>query len=210
MKLSYLSSGTVLLLLFAYACAGGDDDDPNADAADDDVQDPDDDDAMCSDQEFVGATWEDSAAGLVWQTGRSCDNRRYSVAEEYCASLTLGEYSDWRLPTIAELRGLVRGCSATATGGECAVTDECYDYATCQNDECDGCSFDKGPTEWCYGAEELDTPCGWFWSSTPMSDATEIRWCLRYQSGGVVSCETGDDSEGGDLGHLVRCVRASG
>ncbi|MCC6159425.1 MAG: DUF1566 domain-containing protein [Deltaproteobacteria bacterium] len=211
MRLALFVIGIGLFVLFSHAC-GGDDNDNDNDVEsddDDDGQDPDDDADLCSDQEFIGGTWEDVSTGLLWQTGRSCDRRRYGAAEEYCDVLTLGNFSDWRLPTISELRSLVRGCAATMAGGDCAATDECYDSESCENDSCVGCSYGKGPNEWCYGAEELDAPCGWFWSSTPRSNTTENRWCLRYESGGVGSCETGDDSEGGDLGHLVRCVRSS-
>ncbi|MCC6157954.1 MAG: DUF1566 domain-containing protein [Deltaproteobacteria bacterium] len=154
-----------------------------------------------------GEAWVDSSSGLMWQTGYSCDNRTGDEVTDYCANLTVGGFSDWRVATISELRTLIRGCFLTGPGGECGITDVCYDYSTCVNDACNGCGNGGGPTDGCFGQSVLDNPCGWFWSSTPMSaDPSASDWIISFGSGRVMSSEIGDDNEG-DAGFLVRCVR---
>ena len=51
----------------------------------------------------------DTVTGLQWQDDRDAKTvkKNWQEAIEYCADLTLGGHSDWRLPTIAELRSIV-------------------------------------------------------------------------------------------------------
>jgi len=50
--------------------------------------------------------WEDSETGLIWTVEDSGGDINWSQAKNYCDSLTLGGHTDWRLPTIDELKGL--------------------------------------------------------------------------------------------------------
>ena len=50
---------------------------------------------------------------LTWQTGTGPTGSRAS-AMTYCSNLVLGTFSDWRLPTIEELKGTI-----DKTGMEC-------------------------------------------------------------------------------------------
>lgn len=155
-----------------------------------------------------GEAWVDLSSGLMWQTGYSCDNRRGEEVTDYCNALAVGGFSDWRVPTISELRTLIRGCFLTVPNGDCSITDECYDHTLCTNDACSGCQHGEGPTDGCFGPSEVDNPCGWFWSSTPMSDDPSASdWIISFVSGRIMSSEIGDDGEGEDPGFLVRCVR---
>ncbi len=106
-----------------------DDDDDESDDDDDDGDDDDGDDDTADPDDATGAgdTWIDPTTGLEWQNGDNCCDTWY-VAEEYCETLTWDDRSDWRLPTISELRSLIRGCDATVTGGECPASDDCNDY----------------------------------------------------------------------------------
>ncbi|MBF0259749.1 MAG: DUF1566 domain-containing protein, partial [Desulfamplus sp.] len=52
-------------------------------------------------------TVTDKSTGLMWQQRTSKNYMTWQDALEYCEKLTLAEYSDWRLPTVAELRSIV-------------------------------------------------------------------------------------------------------
>jgi hypothetical protein len=49
----------------------------------------------------------DNATGLMWQRATAPGKYTWLQAVGYCDNLTLGGYSDWRLPTIQELSSLV-------------------------------------------------------------------------------------------------------
>ena len=57
-------------------------------------------------------TVSDNATGLMWQQDTARDGGNYDAmtweeALAYCEALNLGGLTDWRLPTIKELRSLV-------------------------------------------------------------------------------------------------------
>lgn len=56
----------------------------------------------------AGITY-DSGTGLLWQdnTNVTQDRFTYAQAEQFCASLKIGEYSDFRIPTMRELHTIV-------------------------------------------------------------------------------------------------------
>jgi len=47
----------------------------------------------------TGSQWQDSYG----ETNESIKNTTWDEAQDYCAMLTLGGYSDWRTPTVDEL-----------------------------------------------------------------------------------------------------------
>lgn len=49
----------------------------------------------------------DKKTGLMWAKDSSEDEMNWSDAEAYCKKLNLAGHSDWRLPTVEELFGLV-------------------------------------------------------------------------------------------------------
>ena len=50
----------------------------------------------------------DELTHLMWQDDESPKNpKSYEEAKTYCSYLTLGGYTDWRLPTMTELEGIV-------------------------------------------------------------------------------------------------------
>ena len=65
---------------------------------------------------LTGLMWQDDAEAKTirkpWVTQESYDAGNYSdtigdTATTYCSNLTLGNYTDWRLPTVVELQGIV-------------------------------------------------------------------------------------------------------
>ncbi|MGQ1947901.1 Lcl C-terminal domain-containing protein [Geofilum sp. OHC36d9] len=49
------------------------------------------------------ATITDNVTGLIWAQELSTSSYSWSDAVKYCDTLTLGGYSDWRLPSVKEL-----------------------------------------------------------------------------------------------------------
>lgn len=185
----------------------------NETIADHDTFDNDTADRETADNDTNAETWRDSTSGLTWQNPPADDhpNLSWQEALDYCSNLTLGGYSDWRLPTISELRSLVRGCSATVTGGTCGVTDSCRSYDSCNSTTCIGCASGSGPS----GGEYWPTQCGgWdyaigsscYRSSSVNSSDTSSAWELCFVTGGVVSMSK-DASGYYDGVTNVRCVR---
>jgi hypothetical protein len=143
-----------------------------------------------------GDTFTDSASGLTWPTGNP-GPLSWADAQAYCAGLTLGGHRDWRLPTIAELRTLVRGCPTQEPAGGCGVADACL-ADTCQQ-TCFPCPSAQGPTDGCYGPPELADPCGSYWSANLMAGANDAWWDLDFEDGFI-------DTNDYDLNGVL-CVR---
>lgn len=130
---------------------------------------------------------------LCWEINPS--QTRYTASEinGHCDKLDLAGHTDWRVPTIDELRSLVTGCVMTGTGGACGITDatpESTDY----NALCKGCGTDTS----CYSPTELNNPCGTYVSSTRQADG--YLWTITFDDASVAS-------ESPSSINLVRCVR---
>jgi len=93
--------------------------------------------------------WVDPKTGFMWQIRKYyySSHSQYDC-EKYCDKLKWGNYHDWRMPSISELRSLIRGCPYTETGGECGVTDDCLSEEDCWSDICSSaCESGGGPGE---------------------------------------------------------------
>jgi len=58
-------------------------------------------------QDNGDGTVTDQVTGLMWQQAEDGTRRDWQGAIDYCADLTLGDHTDWRLPEIYELETLV-------------------------------------------------------------------------------------------------------
>jgi hypothetical protein len=121
----------------------------------------------------------------------------WADAKTYCQNLAGG---GWRLPTISELRTLIRGCAGTQTGGACGVTDSCLSYSSCWSDPCNGCDPGAGPDDGNYGPAQLTGNGNWYWSSSAVADGDSHAWDVNFDGGDVYGYPTDYDS-------YVRCVR---
>jgi len=54
----------------------------------------------------VRGVWTDPSTGLMWAGKDNGKDVRWKGAVKYCRNLRLAGYSDWRLPTLAELEAI--------------------------------------------------------------------------------------------------------
>lgn len=150
-------------------------------------------------------TVSDITTNLVWQQTPNSDGMPvcdammdYSqcpaedkLAAAHCESNADGlPGTGWRLPTISELRSLVKGCEAsywnpvTKTGGACQVTDDCLNYWACQAN-CGGCDYRTGPGEDGYFIDPIFATSGhgWFWASSPSVMYIDRGWSIAFYNG---------------------------
>ncbi len=127
---------------------------------------------------------------LQWSS-RSSSTENWGFAKKYCEDLDEGGYSDWRLPTISELKTIIKNCQSG--GSACRVSDNCLSSDSCWSENC-RCSFGGS-----YG-KLGDSDGVSLWSSSPRSDKTNYAWYVQFSNGGVFS-------GWGYEGYSVRCVR---
>jgi len=189
----------VLALSFFVACSsgsssstttGGDDDDDTYNGGDDDAIDND-----CIPN---GDIWKDTMSGLAWQNGEIL-GADWDTAMTYCQNLSYAGCEGWHLPTISELRNLIRGCESTETGGSCDVSDTCLEKS-CENSSCDGCTaFGGSGLGDLYCPPELSNEGNYYWSSSTVSGDNQSAWLIGFYDGHISW-----DYKINDIG--VRCV----
>jgi len=154
-----------------------------------------------SDTDADTDTDTDTDSDLIWQVTDLPGIRHWQEAVDYCEQLDLDGHTDWRLPSISELRTLIRGCPATVTGGTCGVTDSCAE-TECRDDTCAGCPHLQGPGgEDCYWPDDF-TDCTGYWCSTSVSDDTSKAYTVGFGRGRIMIYNKTTISSG------TRCVRS--
>ena len=185
-----------------YVISGGDDYDDDDDDDDDDTTDDDDDD----DDDDTSCSWTDPISGLMWQNDETVGTvvLNQDQARTYCQNLTECGHTNWRLPTISELRSLVRGCPGTETGGACGVTDDCTEDG-CTNDACEGCLPEHGGPGvdgyyWPPEIREYGNHADWYWSDTISLHTTYFGYLVDFDQAGIYCLLY-------SIGYTARCVR---
>jgi len=138
----------------------------------------------------------DPTTGYWWQNPPFDGQKDWDGGVAYCSTLNVGGQTGWTLPTISQLRSLIRGCPATQTDGGCGVTDSCLDGG-CVSADCDGCGDKDGG---CYWDSNLQGTCDYYWSSSPQIDEAEYEWDVFFKTAMIIS-----SYEPSNLN--VRCVR---
>lgn len=136
----------------------------------------------------LSGIWFDPVSGLTWYTVSS-GSMNGGKAGAYCASLSQAG-GGWRLPTIGELRSLIRGCAATQSGGSCGVTDSCLSMDACLDSSCGGCALLEGPAWGMYCPNEIELN-SWTWSSSLVADREDTVFSVNFAAGVVSSREFG-------------------
>ena len=160
-------------------------------------------DACVSGQCELNPVWLDRKTGLSWEAfpGKL---RSYDSAAGHCASLKIGTQS-WRVPSVGELRSLIRGCAATEINGSCGVTDNCLNgkcagedgYSDCN----EKCPAGRGQASGCYWPGELGGNCSArFWTSSKFEGSSRLSWTVDFQDASISEYSTEFTDEG------IRCV----
>ena len=132
---------------------------------------------------------------LTWSS-LSANIKNWDDAEYYCEHLEEGGFSDWRLPTIDELRTLILNCEGTQTGGACPVSDP--DNLEFTNDA--ACSCDTIDNNGGYYSRFGDGNYVILWSSSPLETSNNYKWLVDFTNAKVYS-ENETEING------IRCVR---
>ena len=161
-----------------------------------------DDDTFSSDDDATAPTWTDSSSGLTWEVVPSGTSTSLEGVKTNCENLSLDGHEDWRLPTISELRSLIRGCPYTEIGGDCEVSDNCLSHVDCL-DGCDYCENLAGPgSGGAYWPPELRGIVNLYWSSSLVEDTDAGAWSVDFKTGGLIFADNiYNDCYG------ARCVR---
>ena len=145
--------------------------------------------------------------GTLYWSKRSRNEMNWNAAVKYCQNLNEGGYSDWRLPTISELRTTINNCPGSQSGGSCKVSDSCLSdncwsgscYCGCISD----CPYSYDNDNGGYYSKLGDDDVA-LWSSSVRSDNPHYRWYVSFGNGsGSVSVTNYYKSST----HSVRCVR---
>lgn len=140
---------------------------------------------------------------LEWQYMPSDDPMSWYDAKTYCANLGLNGHTDWRVPTILELRSIVRGCPQAKIGGGCNIEDGVCVANECRSKDCETpCKINKGPIYGCYWDFGLRGSCNGLghWSSS--IDLTGKEGAVILFDRGSIELYPMQLAE-----HAVRCVR---
>ena len=144
---------------------------------------------------------KDLKTGKIW-SGASTDTYEWGItsyAGKFCSDLTLGGFTDWRLPDIDELRSTIRNCPATQTGGKCGLTTSCL------SSDCrvkDDCHCDSNDTQGYYSILGFSKN---YWSSNTTSNGSSYAWYVDFADAGLYYTEY--DPFGSNPTKKVVCVR---
>ncbi len=149
------------------AIPGQNDDDETAETADNEQNDSDTEIPVYQDSDLPECSPEsatpckDSSSGLIWSSKYS-EESPFSYFSN-TIEISEGGFTDWREPTISQLRTLIQNCPVNETGGACELYDNCRDENIC-GEHCDKCEESDSGKYSKFG----DT--GMFWTISTTND----------------------------------------
>ena len=126
-------------------------------------------------------------------SGRSTEKMTWDEAVKYCDRFTDFHFGEkWRLPTVDELRELVRNCPATEPGGSCKVSEEENCLAGNCSSPKNSCACERKPKNRGHYSMFGDADYIGLWSGSSLSDDDNKAWGAVFYSGmiGSVSKES--------------------
>ena len=144
---------------------------------------------------------KDTETGLIWADKASdtmnWESAKYTCENDYNTASYGGFGAGWRMPTISELRTLIRDCSGTESDGDCKVRE---DSVVClsESDECwDISCYDSCGT----GGHGRFGESTWFWSSSSVSNGDDSKaWGVGFNGAEV-------DANSKTASKNFRCVK---
>ena len=130
---------------------------------------------------LVVTPYTDPETLLTW-SAEAENAMDWDTAVAYCENLDEGGFSDWRLPTIDELRTVIQNCEKTQPGGVCALSDPDHllyeeDYVS---EDC-SCGYVENNNGGYYSKLGYSDELGNIWSSSvEPGDPSEILGLLFY------------------------------
>jgi hypothetical protein len=144
------------------------------------------------DPETGRAEWCDATTNICWQMypHAPIDGISATEAVQYCNELSVAGRDDWELPTIDQLRTLIRGNSATEPEGSCGISANCD--SSCYTSECDGGAYLQGPGQnGCYWDAELEGDCEQPFATRPLTGDPLISAFVYFGTGAIILRESG-------------------
>lgn len=102
----------------------------------------------------------------------------WKEADWYCRNIKEDGYTDWRLPTIDELRSMVENCPDSVVGGACSISET--------NGKLDQNDYNKVTCNGCKGGRVKLKGRGWFWSSSRKT-GTDHYWVISFNNARISS-----------------------
>jgi hypothetical protein len=143
---------------------------------------------------------KDTENGLIWAQKETAtmnwESAKYTCENDYNTANYGGFGAGWRLPTISELRTLIKNCTDTESDGDCKVRDDSVVCLTesddCWEENCYSCSD---------GEHSKFGDNTWFWSSSSVTGGDDSKaWGVGFNGAEVdASSKTGS--------HNFRCVK---
>ena len=131
----------------------------------------------------LGDTLWDPVSKLQWFRAPRRETTEWTQCRSYCDAFDPIHHT-WHMPSIDDLRTLIRSCPTTHLGGSCKArkacprvySRDCYDHGDCK-----GCGELDGPGPGgCYWDHQMEGPCTLYWSSTRAPDADGWVWVVDF------------------------------
>lgn len=113
----------------------------------------------------LDGTISDSSTNLMWEQDDSKDSLNWESALSYCSNLSLGSYSDWRVPNAKELQSIVDYTKSPDTTASPAIDSNFFNSTSIIN-------------------EAGESDFGFYWSSTTHKNYNDIGTSAVYISFG--------------------------
>ena len=158
---------------------------------------------LCDESHY--APCEDASTHYVWsQVDFIQADLSWKEKAVQCRESNFGGISQWRIPTIDEIRTILTSSEKLKTGGECPVTDACSDFSTgCFDEEYVGkCTEEEGNG----GFESSLYDYGYYVLSGTISDESDgvyYAWAVDLTNGSLSerASTSSDDSS------VSRCIK---